>query len=121
MAYKISPKEKGNICENRAADILRGSGYRILTTNFFYRRFCEVDIIAIEGSCLVGIEVKAVNTLTDEVVVSKLNPFKINKIKTALSYYASLKNLDSMPMRIDAIFILPNTHKLYKNIDEIDL
>lgn len=57
MKDKISTRAAGNIGENMAADHLESAGYKILCRNYTVRGG-EIDIIALDGTTLVFVEVK---------------------------------------------------------------
>jgi putative endonuclease len=53
-----SRQKTGRLGEEQAVQILRAKGYKIINRNFS-TRYGELDIVAMDGDCLVFVEVKA--------------------------------------------------------------
>lgn len=56
-------QKTGRLGEDQAVQILRAKGYKIICRNFS-TKFGELDIVAMDGNCLVFVEVKARFTKT---------------------------------------------------------
>ena len=78
--------EKGRLGENIALAYLKGHGYRILETNYRYKR-SEIDIIAIHQSVLVFIEVKARSNFRYGYPESAVDRRKIEMITKGADHY----------------------------------
>ena len=104
--------------ENIAKEYLEKQGYKILETNRRFSRFCEIDIIALDRSTLVFIEVKTRSTNKCGVPEEAITRSKYNNIKTGLFTYLQ-GNPNYKKYRIDVISIIlkPNIQiKHLKNI-----
>lgn len=94
--------ELGRLAEDFASNLLQSKGYKIIDRNF-HSRFGEIDIIAIEGSTLVFVEVKARWSNKYGSPEEAVTPQKLYKIKKTGEYY-SLKNPNlSKKLRIDVV------------------
>jgi putative endonuclease len=80
----------GNLGENLAADFLQKNGYVIRERNYRVPRLGELDIVAVDGNCLVYVEVRtrrgrAYGTPEDSITVAK----KLRLVQLAMSYRQS--------------------------------
>lgn len=95
--------------EEIAAKYLKKKGYRIVSRNY-RTKSGEIDIIAMDGSVVVFIEVK---TRTGNLYGSPAAAVTLNKQrqigKTALCYLTSRKRLD-VPARFDVISVCFNNN-----------
>ena len=118
MCPKISNQETGKLGEQLAADYVVTLGYKILERNWRYSR-SEIDLIAMDGSILVLIEVKTRSYDffgTPETFVSDQKELLMHE---AASVYMEKINHD-WEFRFDIIGILLNkngTHKLEHFMD----
>lgn len=78
--------EKGKTGENRAAEHLISSGYKILKRNF-RKAFGEVDIIAVKGYKIIFCEVKNWDYIGWEDLHYSINKSKIQKIQKLASLF----------------------------------
>jgi len=96
-------KEKGNVGEKIAKFFLSKKGFKIISSNYFSRHG-EIDIVAVDGGCLVFVEVKLRKS---ESIVSGREAVNLNKrkrlIKTALVYISELKK--DIQTRFDVVEI----------------
>lgn len=90
--------------EQKAADYLVGKGYRILERNWRIDR-SELDIIAMDGDCLVFVEVKTRQRnylVAPELAIDRK---KMLSICHAANVYIKLNRLDFQP-RFDIVTIV---------------
>ena len=80
-------------------------GYKILETKNRFSKFCEIDIIALEKSTLVFVEVKTRKTSITGLPFEAITKTKYNHIKTGVFSYLA-ENPHYKKYRIDAIGII---------------
>ena len=97
-------RELGNKGEDRAARYLKKKGYRILERNFSTPRG-EVDIIALDGDCLVFVEVKGLSKVDMLLPEEKVNPQKQKRIANTALIYMSRLGPDYPLARFDVISV----------------
>ncbi len=101
--------------EDRAAEHLRGLGYRILERNF-RSRGGEVDIIAVEGGTIAFCEVKSWERMPIEGLEYALDRRKQGRIiRTSLCYLQLHPDLTRLQPRFDVIFVCPERVDYLKN------
>ena len=105
MAEKNETGKKG---EAVACSYLEICGFKILHTNWRYRRF-ELDIVATNGSELVVVEVKtrSKNYLVDP--EKSIDSYKIRHITTATDVYIRKFGIN-LPVRFDVICLMKDKH-----------
>lgn len=91
--------------ESAAEKYLRKVGYRILERNFRCR-LGEIDIIALNGTELVFVEVKTRRNLNYGLPCESVTAAKIRHMKKAVAYYASTCPVKYCSVRLDVIEIL---------------
>jgi putative endonuclease len=99
--------DKGSRGENMAVDYLKDHGFTILTRNYRYGRYAEIDIIAQKDNLLLFVEVRSQDTFQMGSALHSIRQTKIDRIrKCAQSYLAFVypqdKNVDC---RFDLITI----------------
>jgi putative endonuclease len=82
----MNTKEKGDIGENIAEQILIKSGYEILERNYRFKR-AEIDLICLKPPLLVFVEVKSLNSSKHGYPEERVNYFKVKKILEAAEHY----------------------------------
>ena len=103
--------------EQKACEYLIDSGYKILAKNFRDGNFAEIDIIAMDGSSVVAVEVKCINSNWDENCISdKVSNQKILKICRALERFCIENHNLSADRRVDVILVKTNRMIHYKNV-----
>ncbi|MCL2092965.1 MAG: YraN family protein [Treponema sp.] len=99
--------KKGPEGERAAISYLEEKGMKILEKNFRSRRG-EIDIIALDGDCLVFVEVKNWSFLGIEALEQALDAKKRHKIIETSKYFLSLhREYRYMVIRFDVVFISP--------------
>ena len=115
--------EFAKLGEEKAADFLKSSGYKIIAQNY-KNRFGEIDIIAREKDTVVFIEVKARHTDTFGGPEAAVGRFKQGKISQAALCYLKENKLLDKKARFDIVAIryidqAPKIN-LIKNAFELD-
>ena len=112
--------QKGREGENTAREYLEKQGYKILETNRRFSRFCEIDIIALDGDTLVFVEVKTRSTNKCGVPEEAITRGKYNNIKTGFFTYLQ-ENPNYKKYRIDVISIILKPEITVKHLKNIYL
>ena len=102
----MNNKEKGNIGENLAAEYLEKIGYKILERNWRYSKTGEIDIIAMDKSALVFVEVKARKSLSFGHPFEAIDEKKYNQVHTIAKAYMSQTDIKYQSCRIDGISVI---------------
>lgn len=98
-------RKKGQIGEDLAVNYLKKHGYKIIETNKRFSRFCEIDIIALDKSTLVFVEVKTRSSNICGQPLEAITKTKYQHIKTGLYSYLQ-ENPQYKKFRIDAVSII---------------
>ena len=104
----------GRYYEHAAAQYLDNRGYRIIAMNYTVRAG-EIDIIALDGNCVVFVEVKYRKNTAFGYPEEAVNLRKCNKIRTAARSFLTVNKMTDSPVRFDIIAILGNTIKHIKD------
>jgi putative endonuclease len=100
---------KGREGENLAALTLENAGFRIVARNF-RSPWGEVDLVALEGECIVFIEVKAWSFYGIQDLQYGINRKKQRRIIETAKYFLSIhRKYSEMAVRFDVIFVDPGT------------
>lgn len=91
--------------ENKAAAYLEGLGWTVLERNFRCR-IGELDLVAMDGDCLVFLEVKTRRSLSCGLPCESITPEKQRHILRTARYYCMKNLLEGQEMRVDVIEIL---------------
>lgn len=110
----ITKREEGAKGEERAINILKTEGYRILEKNY-RTQFGEIDIIAEEGGYLVFVEVKKRNTLTFGDPLHAINELKKRHMIKSAQLYLKKHRFFNRKARFDVVGIGRQDVKLVKN------
>jgi putative endonuclease len=98
----------GSAAEQIAAAFLRERGYHVLEHNF-RTRGGEIDVIALDGSTLVFVEVKMRRTLARGAPIEAVTPVKQARIRRAAQSYLAYSGQLFQRIRFDVISILKST------------
>ena len=102
----MNNREKGNIGENLAAAYLEKLGYKILERNWRYSRTGEIDIIAMDKSALVFVEVKARKSLAFGHPFEAIDEKKYNQVHTLAKAFMAQSDIKYKSCRIDGISVI---------------
>lgn len=98
--------------EDRAADHLQRLGYVLLARNFTVRGG-ELDIVALDGECLVFVEVKQRRRSSPE---DALSAKKAARLRKAASAYRRANDAEDMAFRFDLIAIEGNELRHHRDV-----
>ena len=108
------PSPKGFQGEEYAAHFLQKQGYKIIERNW-HKRYAELDIVALDGDCLVFVEVKSRFGEQFDKPEEAMTPWKIKALtRAAYMYKAAHPELPDF-MRMDFVGIT------YKNGEVVDI
>ena len=109
-------RELGDKYEERAAQWLQGKGLRLLTRNFQCRTG-EIDIIAMDGECLVFIEVRARNNPRYASAAASVDRRKQHRLTRTAQMYLKIHPANAnLPCRFDVVTFEPRP-----SADRIDI
>lgn len=95
-------KNVGDFGESVAADYLSSKGYRILHKNYFCR-FGELDIVALEGGCLVFVEVKTRTSFKYGAPENAVNYWKQRHLRFSARCYMEHYRMNEYFARFDVV------------------
>ncbi len=98
-------KRIGNLGESLAQDYLIKLGYHIITTNY-YTRYGEIDIICMDNSEIVFVEVKTRTSTVAGYPENSLTERKIDSLNKTIAAYLQEHAMDNTAYRLDVIAIL---------------
>jgi putative endonuclease len=108
----------GKYGETLAASYLKGKGYQVIQQNF-KARYGELDIIAIDHSTLVFVEVKTRIGNRFGAPEEAVTPKKIRELIKTGEYYGLLHPNLPKQLRIDVIAIKLTGERLVESISQI--
>jgi len=103
----------GREAEERACELLRGLGYRIMARNW-RTRFGEIDIIAREGGTIVFVEVKARSGVGYGGPSGAVDAAKQRRIATTASLFLQETGCE-LPARFDVVAFSGEEPRLHRN------
>ncbi len=92
----------GNFGEKVARDYLIKNGYKILTMNYSCR-FGEIDIVALDGNCLVFVEVKTRTNDKYGHPQNAVNYWKKKHLELTARNYIDYKRMGNFIARFDVV------------------
>src|SRR5436853_4787381 len=92
----------GNRSERAATRFLRRLGYRILEHNFSCD-FGEIDIIALDATCIVFVEVRSTEKSDAEMPAQSVDLPKQQRLTRLALYYLKCRGLIDRAARIDVL------------------
>ncbi|MFZ5645680.1 MAG: YraN family protein [Bacillota bacterium] len=108
----------GRVGEEAAASYLKKNGLRIIKRN--YRcKLGELDIVAMDGPCLVFIEVRTKAGNTYGLPQESLNEKKKHKLRQLAVYYTLCSNITDIPQRFDVIAVTTDRQGTVLKIEHI--
>lgn len=94
----------GRTGEEAAVKHLKKKGFRIVQRNFRCR-IGELDIIAMDGPCLVFVEVRTKAGKAFGLPQESITPQKKHKLRLLASFYLQSNSIKDIPVRIDVIAV----------------
>lgn len=117
----MNKREIGTAYEDRAAQYLEQKGYQILERNYRCRQG-EIDLVAMDGSYLVFVEVKYRSNRGKGHPAEAVNVRKQQRITRAAVYYCYKHRIpEDHPCRFDVVSILDSETEHIKNAFEMQL
>jgi putative endonuclease len=113
----MTTTELGRYGEEKAAAFLQAKGMRILCRNF-RTPGAEVDIVAMDGDCVVFTEVKYRSNTRFGTGVDAITWYKQRRIARGAIIYLSRYNLTDKNARFDVIEVTPRSISHYPNAFE---
>lgn len=101
---KLSTLELGRIGEQVVVDHLAEAGWQILGRNIRFRTG-ELDIVALEGTTLVFVEVKTRRTLVTGVPQAAVTPLKLRRLRALAGTYLMENAPPHHAVRIDVVAV----------------
>jgi putative endonuclease len=92
----------GSRAERAAADFLRRQGYRILQRNFSCN-LGEIDIVALDGPCIVFVEVRSTEDADMERPAASVDTKKQQRLTRLALYFLQKKRLLNQSARFDVL------------------
>ena len=97
----------GQFGELTAERFLISKGYIILAKNFRFKRYGEIDLIALNRSTLVVVEVKTRRSTNFGKPYEAITPEKLRKIRLTVSYFLQQNpNLKRFPIAFEAVSVV---------------
>lgn len=99
-------KEKGFLGEDIALEYLTQKGYKVLKRNFKFGNKGELDIVAVDKSCIVFVEVKArtaKNNFGDPLY--SITPIKQRNLRRAAEGYLYVNKITDKDCRFDIVIV----------------
>ncbi len=105
MAAKDDVGRRG---EELAAEVLTGEGYRLLARNW-RGRSGELDVVALDGSTLVAVEIKTRSSTRFGSPAEGVTPAKLARLRRLLGEWLSVFGKDVSPrfreLRVDVVAV----------------
>jgi putative endonuclease len=98
-------KSYGKTGEDLAEKLLVESGYKIIKRNFRFGKG-EIDIVALDGNCLVFVEVKTRRNLEFGEPEYSITKSKIKQLKRIAEAYYYINKIENQECRFDVITIV---------------
>jgi putative endonuclease len=115
----VKRKETGSLGEHLAKDFLKKKGYRILETNYRCRSG-EIDIVALDGDCLVFIEVRTKFNLAFGSPEESITAAKSRHLTQSAEYYCQTHPKLPELWRIDVLAIELGSDNNLKRLELIE-
>jgi putative endonuclease len=94
----------GSRSERAAAKYLRRLGYRIVLRNFTCP-FGEIDLIALDGRCVVFVEVRSTEAASMDAPAASVDAVKQRRLTKLAVYFLQKKRLQDHPARFDVLTV----------------
>ena len=113
-------RKLGQNGEDIAVKYLEKKGYKILERNKHFSRFCEIDIIALDGKTLGCVEVKTRSSNLCGSPLEAITRTKIDNIRKGLYSYLS-EHPEYKKYRIDAVSVMLKPTVTVEHIENVYL
>jgi putative endonuclease len=108
--------EVGKLAEDLAAKFLENKGYKIMERNFHFKRFGEIDIIALKKNLINFVEVKSLSKESDFIPEIHFNKKKFKKIEKIASFYANKFHYQNWIISLITVILENFKINYYENI-----
>lgn len=98
-------RSMGSLGEQIATEYLEGTGYSIIDRNWRGNR-CELDLIALDKSCLVFVEVKTRTSARFGTPIEAVTPAKLDNMTRAAFAWLSAHRIQHRAIRFDVVGVL---------------
>ena len=102
----LTPFQLGKVGESAALEYLKKKKYKIIQTGFRFHR-AEIDIIAVDRTTLVFIEVKTRRDHQYGFPEEAVSSVKQNQIRKAAEGYLVINKLENRECRFDVLSLIP--------------
>ena len=113
----------GRLGEDYAASHLEKGGYKIICRNYRAGRFGEIDIIAVENTTLVFVEVKTRISARFGNPEEAITPRKLRTLQKAALYFGTMypeapeaRRVDVVSVKLKAETLKPHQITVFKNV-----
>lgn len=100
----MTTKIIGDKAEEEAARYLKGRGHSIIERNW-KTKYCEIDIVSAKGDTMFFTEVKYRKKPDQGGGLAAITPKKLQQMKFAAGYYAQVRRLAAMNLRLVAVSV----------------
>lgn len=119
MEEKISNIELGKIGEKAGENFLLGKGFCLLERNFRCRKG-EIDLLFMDGSTLVAVEVKSRKSETFGLPCEAITGKKKQHLIGSLYSYVAFKGIKNRSLRIDVLEVFLDGDNKVERINHIE-
>jgi putative endonuclease len=112
----MKTKEIGALAEEIAVKFLENQGYKIIDRDWRFKKFGEIDIIALKKNLLNFVEVKSLTTETEFIPEIHFTKRKYCKIEKIASFYANKYAYSSWIISLITIILDNLKIHYYENI-----
>src|SRR5690554_5300589 len=99
----MNRRKTGSLLEEKACDILKKEGYKIVDRNFRAGRIGEIDIVAREGEYICFIEVKGRRSISFGTPAEAVGYEKRSRIRRVSSQYIVNNGMHNQNIRYDVL------------------
>ena len=94
--------------EEQACAVLREAGMQVIDRNWRCRSG-ELDIVALDGDCLVAVEVKTRRSRSFGTAVEAVDPRKLSRLRTLTAQWLGTHDVCTRRVRIDVVALQLDT------------
>lgn len=102
IMFGLNTRKIGGEAEKLAEEYLRKQGYQILARNFTIRGG-EIDLVALDGTEMVFVEVKARKSQKYGKAIESITPWKLKALKKSALFYIQNVGWGNKPYRFDLL------------------
>ncbi len=110
----------GKLGERLAVKHLKGLGYEILELNYRYKRYGELDIIALYGQLVCFVEVKTRQSDLYGIPSEAIDARKIQQIRKISNIYLLRNDISNTDIRFDVVEVYIDVNKKMAKVHLIE-